>query len=137
MGTGVNFLSVMRLFAERAKMETREREIKGTAYLIGGSKEATEKFIEAFAGAMPDKEQARQVRANLKKKLIRAFSFQAEIDYPESDQELLEDFGEEKAMKMVASKHETNQLDKLRNEHAKEIADSANIVELTSEILKS
>lgn len=116
-------------------MKTTEKTVKGTAFMVGGSKEATEALIAGVVAIVPKARQD-EVKATLKAKLLVDFEFKTTISEPESLEEAIDMLpsGRESMTKMVISKAITNQMDKLRLDYAKSLVESANIAEVIATI---
>jgi len=108
-----------------------DKEIKGKAYLIGNSKKATTDFIKAFTNspAVPTKDKDR-IEAELESKLIIDFSKMVKIKKPKTTADAYLMLGQATADKMVATKVETNKMDKERNKLSDKIVKDANMAEL-------
>jgi len=121
----------------QAEFTLISKEVKGHAYLIGNDKKATNQFINAFiAGMKLSPEKAIDVKQKMEEKLVQEFSFMAKVKEPKTDADAIIMLGESTSMKMIRTKVETNQMDKLRNERSKSIVDGANMAQVMGELLK-
>ena len=122
---------------EKANFTWIEKEIKGNAYLIGNDKKATSQFINAFVtGLNLPSGKATEVKDKLEEKLMIPFTFTSRIKKPNSAYDAILMLGKTAAEKMISTKVETNQLDKLRNEKSSELVKKANMAEIMGNLLK-
>ena len=128
-------------FDKDERFELRSKAIKGTAYLIAGSKKATLDMINAVSVAIPAGPARVAAKAQMKKALVIPFEFSRDIFYVVKEHvadvtTVFAGYGRtddeaentRKALTYVATKMETNQMDTIRSAHVQELLDANSAV---------